>query len=161
MQKTRKYLCIHNGIYMNYKNKLGSLAAQNTYVQASERSPPASPFSADGVFVIVFSNNSNGNRRNTSSNEEHWSWWLWARGFSLVCGTVWEISCTPTDSVLPYFQYSCLGWGPTWISAQYLLKIVLKLHWVNVRSLGSHASCTSSCCRGFRCVVDVCGRWIS
>lgn len=58
---------------MNHKSKLGSLAAQNTYVQASEKSPSASPFSADGVFVIIISNNSNGNRRNASSNEEHWS----------------------------------------------------------------------------------------
>lgn len=58
---------------MNDKSKLDSLAAENTCVQASERSPSASPFSADGMFINVISKNSNGNRRNTTSNEEHWS----------------------------------------------------------------------------------------
>lgn len=56
---------------MNDKSKMRSLAAENTYAQAPERSPSASPFSVDGVIVII-SRNSNGNRRNTTSNEEHW-----------------------------------------------------------------------------------------
>lgn len=59
---------------MNDKRKLDSLAAGNTCVQASESSPSASPSSADdGMFINIISKNSNGNRRNTTSNEEHWS----------------------------------------------------------------------------------------
>jgi len=67
----KKHLCIHNGIYMEAKSKMRSLAAENTCIQASERSPSASPFPEDGVIIII-NNNSDGNRRNTAS-KEHWS----------------------------------------------------------------------------------------
>lgn len=68
----RKYLCIHNGICMNDKGKVHSLAVETTSVQAPKRSPATPPSSADRVIFII-TNSSNGKRRNNTSNEEHWS----------------------------------------------------------------------------------------
>lgn len=58
----------------------GSSEAENTCVQTSMRGPSVALFPEDGEFVISSSSNSShGNRRNTTRNEEHWSWWLCAR----------------------------------------------------------------------------------